>query len=103
MDPWERLRQILDSVAEHPLRVAASAMGVFWGTAAIVMMLSWGAGFQDMMTAQLSHFGRPLISMHPENSSSGFAGYRPGAPIRISYGYHHSVNSLTPSQGVAGS
>ena len=76
MDWREHLRQVLESLADHPKRVAASAMGVLWGAAAIVLMLAWGTGFRDYMKAELGSFGRPMVFVFPALTSSGFEGFR---------------------------
>jgi putative ABC transport system permease protein len=82
MDVGERLHQAWESIVDHPRRVAASAMGVFWGAAAIVLMLAWGTGFRDYMRNELGRYGRPSIFVLPGSTSSGFPGYRPGVPVR---------------------
>jgi putative ABC transport system permease protein len=82
MDLLERLRQAGESIADHPRRVSASAMGVLWGAAAIVVMLGWGTGFRDYMRDELARYGRPSIFLIPGSTSSGFPGYRPGVPVR---------------------
>jgi putative ABC transport system permease protein len=84
MDVGERLRQAWESIADNPRRVAASAMGVFWGAAAIVLLLAWGTGFRDYMRSELGRYGRPSIFVIPGSTSSGFPGYRPGVPVRAS-------------------
>jgi putative ABC transport system permease protein len=80
----EGLRQAWESIADHPRRVVASAMGVFWGAAAIVLMLAWGTGFRDYMRNELGRYGRPSIFVFPGSTSSGFSGYRAGVPVRAS-------------------
>ena len=83
MDAGERLRQALESIADHPRRVAASAMGVFWGAAAVVVMLAWGGGFSDYFAVEFGKYGRPSLFVIPGVTSSGFPGYRPGVPVRF--------------------
>jgi putative ABC transport system permease protein len=80
----EALRQTFESIADHPRRVAASAMGVFWGAAAIVLMLSWGGGAADYLMEEFSRYGRPSLFVIPGITSSGFPGYRPGVQVRFS-------------------
>jgi putative ABC transport system permease protein len=63
--------------------VAASAAGVLWGAAAIVLMLAWGTGFRDYMKLELGSFGRPMVFVFPALTSSGFEGFRKGVPIRF--------------------
>lgn len=84
MDAYEHLRQAVESIADHPRRVVASAMGVFWGAAAIVLMLAWGTGFREFMREEMARFGTACVFVHPGVTSSGFPGYRAGVPIRLS-------------------
>lgn len=80
----EALRQALDSLLENPRRAAASAMGVLWGAAAIVLMLAWGSGFIVYMKGEFSRFGRGGVFIAPGITSSGFPGHRPGVRVRVS-------------------
>lgn len=80
----EPLRQALESIRENPRRVAASAMGVLWGAAAIVLMLAWGSGFVDYMKVEFGRFGRGGVFIVPGITSSGFPGHRPGVRVRVS-------------------
>ncbi len=84
MDFREHLRQALESLGDHPRRVIASAMGVFWGAAAVVVMLAWGSGFREYMHRELSSFGKPCVFIIPAVTSSGFPGYRSGVRVRLS-------------------
>jgi putative ABC transport system permease protein len=83
MDALEHARQVRDSLSDHPRRVAASAMGVFWGTAAIIVLMAFGTGFREFMHGELQRFGRGVVLMYPATTSSGFPGYRRGVPVRI--------------------
>jgi putative ABC transport system permease protein len=82
MDIREHWLQAFESLAANPRRALASALGVFWGAAATVLMLAWGAGFQEFMRVELGRYGRASILVIPGVSSSGFPGYRAGVPIR---------------------
>ncbi|MCP5055461.1 MAG: ABC transporter permease [bacterium] len=73
-----------EAVVEYPGRVVASSLGVFWGTAAVIVLLSWGAGFQAYMHRELGSFGQSLVMMYPAATSSGFPGFRKGQPVRVS-------------------
>ncbi len=87
MDWREHLRQVLESLGDHPKRVIASATGVLWGAAAIVLLLAWGTGFREYMKRELGSFGRPLVFVFPALTSSGFEGVRKGVPIRFDRDY----------------
>lgn len=82
MELREHWLQACESLGANPRRALASALGVFWGAAAIVLMLAYGAGFQEFMRAELGRYGRPSIFVIPGVSSSGFPGVRAAVPIR---------------------
>jgi putative ABC transport system permease protein len=83
MELREHLAQVLESIGEHPGRVVASSLGVFSGTAALIVLLAWGAGFHGHMVSELSGFGRPMLFLLSGVTSSGFPGYRSGVRIEI--------------------
>jgi putative ABC transport system permease protein len=83
MDARECLRQAFESLADHPRRVAASALGVFWGAAALVLMLSWSTGFRDFMKTTFSHYGRGVVFAMPGITSSGYPGQRAGVRLKL--------------------
>ena len=84
MEPRESLRQAIETLSDHPRRVVASSLGVFWGAAAIVLLMAWGAGFREYMKSELGRYGRSAVTMYPASTSSGFSGYRKGVRVEIS-------------------
>ncbi len=84
MELREYLRQAIEILSDHPRRVVASSLGVFWGAAAIVLLLAWGAGFREYMKSELGRYGRSAVTMYPASTSSGFPGYRKGVRVEIS-------------------
>jgi putative ABC transport system permease protein len=84
MDLRESLRQAVEVVSDHPRRVVASSLGVFWGAAAIVVLMAWGAGFREYMKSELGRYGSGSVMMFPASTSSGFPGYRKGVRVEIS-------------------
>ncbi len=84
MDLRESLRQAVETLSDHPRRVVACSLGVFWGAAAIVLLMAWGAGFREYMKSELSRYGRRSVMMYPASTSSGFPGYRKGVRVEIS-------------------
>jgi putative ABC transport system permease protein len=61
----------------------ASALGVYWGAAAIVVLLAVGEGFRGYMNAELGAYGKPMLFVIPGITSSGFPGHRSGVRIRL--------------------
>jgi putative ABC transport system permease protein len=83
MELRESLRQAIETLSDHPRRVVASSLGVFWGAAAIVLLMAGGAGFREYMKIELGSFGKGLVMMYPAITSSGFPGYRKGVRVEI--------------------
>jgi putative ABC transport system permease protein len=84
MDLREHLLQVYESISTHPKRVIASSLGVFWGAAAIIVMLAWGTGFRTYMYGELQRYGRPMLFFSPGITSSGFPGFRAGVRVTLS-------------------
>ncbi len=83
MDFGEQLRNAWDAVLDQPRRVIASALGVYWGAAAIVVLLSVSSGFRVFMQAEMGGYGRPMLFVIPGVTSSGFPGHRAGVRIEL--------------------
>ncbi|MAE96067.1 MAG: hypothetical protein CL910_15530 [Deltaproteobacteria bacterium] len=96
----------VEALAEHPGRALASSLGVFWGTAAVILLLSWGEGFRTYMHGELGSFGQSFVMMYPAATSSGFPGFRKGLPVRVSRrdaaaverGAAHQIEAVLPQQ-----
>ena len=84
MELRESSRQAIEVLSDHPRRVVASSLGVFWGAAAIVLLMAWGAGFREYMKSELGRYGRSAVTIYPASTSSGFPGYRKGVRVEIS-------------------
>jgi putative ABC transport system permease protein len=83
MELREQLRSAWDAVADQPRRAIASALGVYWGAAAIVVLLSVSSGFREFMHAEMGGYGRPMLFVIPGVTSSGFPGHRAGVRIEL--------------------
>lgn len=83
MELEERIRQTWEAIADHPKRVVASSLGVFWGAAALVLMLAWSTGFRDFMKSTFTNYGRGGVMIGAGVTSSGYPGQRAGVPVRI--------------------
>lgn len=83
MDLREQLASAWDAVVDQPRRAIASALGVYWGAAAIVLLLSVSSGFRTFMHAEMGGYGRPMLFVIPGVTSSGFPGHRAGVRIEL--------------------
>lgn len=74
-DLWENVRVALDGLLTNKLRSALTMLGVIIGVAAVVALMSIGAGVQDEITGQISSLGTNILIVMPsERSSVGHGG-----------------------------
>jgi len=71
-DLWENVRVALDGLLANKLRSSLTMLGVIIGVAAVIALMSIGAGVQDEITGQISSLGTNILIVIP--SSSGRVG-----------------------------
>lgn len=74
-DLWESVRVALDGLLANKLRSALTMLGVIIGVAAVIALMSIGAGVQNEITGQISSLGTNILIVMPsERSSVGHGG-----------------------------
>ncbi len=59
----EALRQAFRTLRAHRLRTLLTLFGVVWGTAAVVFLMSWGAGVRVMMDRGMTKTGNNMVQV----------------------------------------
>ena len=73
-------------------RTALTMLGMAWGIATVVMLLSYGNGFGQACANIFANFGTKLMIMVPGRSSMQAGGQKAGVPIRFTL---DDVDTLT--------
>ena len=73
-------------------RTTLTMLGMAWGIATVVMLLSYGNGFGQACANIFANFGTKLMIMVPGRSSMQAGGQKAGAPIRFTL---DDVDTLT--------
>jgi len=73
MSPLESLREALRLLRAQPLRSLLTLFGLVWGTAAVIFLLSWGAGLQTMLDTAFQRAGKNLVQTWPGRISEDFS------------------------------
>jgi putative ABC transport system permease protein len=73
VSPLESLREALRLLAAQPLRSLLTLFGLVWGTAAVIFLLSWGAGLQSMLDTAFQRAGKNLVQTWPGRISEDFS------------------------------
>ena len=73
-------------------RTALTMLGMAWGIATVVMLLSYGNGFGQACANIFANFGTKLMILVPGRSSMQAGGQKAGVPIRFTL---DDVDTLT--------
>lgn len=83
MDLREYLRLARESVSDSPRQALMSSIGVFWGAATVVVLLSWASGIREGLHGELERYGRGHLIVEGARTSDGFPGYRAWRPVQF--------------------
>lgn len=73
MSPLESLREALRLLLAQPLRSLLTLFGLVWGTAAVIFLLSWGAGLRSMTDTAFQRAGKNLLQTWAGKISEDFS------------------------------
>ncbi len=77
------LRQSLTDLRAHRGRTALALLGIVWGTASVIMLVSYGTGLRETLVEQASSGGRRMMAFFPGRSTSGVGANRGGREIKL--------------------
>ncbi len=77
------LGQAWSSLKHNRRRSALTMLGMAWGIATVVMLLAYGAGFQQAIENIFANFGSKMIGVFPGRTSMQAGGSKAGTEIRL--------------------
>ena len=86
------LSEAYGAMRHNRRRTTLTMLGMAWGIATVVMLLSYGNGFGQACANIFANFGTKLMIMVPGRSSMQAGGQKAGMPIRITL---DDVDTLT--------
>ena len=86
------LHEAYGAMRHNRRRATLTMLGMAWGIATVVMLLSYGNGFGQACANIFANFGTKLMIMVPGRSSMQAGGQKAGAPIRFTL---DDVDTLT--------
>jgi putative ABC transport system permease protein len=90
------LDQAYSSLKHNRRRSALTMLGMAWGIATVVLLLSYGAGFERAIMYFFSGFGSNMIGVFPGRTSLQAGGTKAGAEIRFKMEDVDALNSEVP-------
>ena len=86
------LNEAYDAMRHNRRRTTLTMLGMAWGIATVVMLLSYGNGFGRACANIFANFGTKLMIMVPGRSSMQAGGQKAGTPVRFTL---DDVDTLT--------
>jgi putative ABC transport system permease protein len=82
----ELVRQAGRNLRAHAGRSAVTLLGIIWGTALVILLVSWGTGLREALLAEVAAGGRRMMLFFGGTSSTGVGANRGGRKIRLRRG-----------------
>src|SRR5579863_7887929 len=77
-------RQAYGALKHNRRRSLLTMLGMAWGIATVVLLLSYGAGFQNALMIAFRTFGGNLVGIFPGHTSLQAGGTKAGTQVRLS-------------------
>src|SRR5438876_10658188 len=77
------LREAYGAMRHNRRRAALTMLGMAWGIATVVMLLSYGDGFGQACANIFANFGTKLMIVIPGRTSMQAGGQKAGAKVRL--------------------
>jgi ABC-type antimicrobial peptide transport system permease subunit len=74
----EIVSQALDDIRANRLRAVLTGFGVFWGVAAVALLMGWGIGMQEKMNRDIDQLGGRRTTVYGRRIESKISGMKGG-------------------------
>ena len=76
-------KQALNALRHNRRRSVLTMLGMAWGIATVVLLLAYGAGFENALMIAFRTFGGNLVAIFPGHTSVQAGGTKAGVQIRL--------------------
>jgi putative ABC transport system permease protein len=90
------LTEAWKSLRFHARRTVLTMLGIAWGIATVVLLLSYGTGLERTVLAALEAFGTKVIYVFPGRTSQQAGGERAGKQIRLQLADMEAIAATVP-------
>src|SRR5215470_3475897 len=77
------LSEALNALSHYRLRSGLTMLSIIWGVASLMLLLSYGEGFDRALTKAFLQIGKDLVVIFPGQTSLQAGGERSGRRIRL--------------------
>lgn len=105
---WELAAEVTQTAVRNPLRTGLTALGVFWGTFMLVLMLGFGASLEHGVMRTMGGYATNAVYMWGRRTALPWAGQQPGRRIAFRNADREALEALpgvelaTPRQQLGG-
>src|SRR5512133_2328003 len=87
----------LSALAHYRLRSALTMLSIVWGVASLMLLLSYGQGFEQALTQAFLQIGKDLVVIFPGQTSMQAGGERSGRRIRLELSDVEAIEEGVPT------
>lgn len=92
----ELLRQAYSALRHNRRRTMLTMLGMAWGIATVVLLLAYGAGFENGLWAAFRSFGTNLVFVFPGRTSMQAGGTKAGSEVKLTVNDLDHVRAEVP-------
>jgi putative ABC transport system permease protein len=90
------LAEAFNALGHYKLRSALTMLSVIWGVASLLLLLSYGNGFDNAMTGAFQAIGKDLIVIFPGQTSMQAGGERAGRKVQLELKDYEAILENVP-------
>src|SRR5260370_7072825 len=75
--------EALNALGHYNLRSLLTMLSIIWGVTSLMLLLSYGQGFEQALTKAFLQIGKDLVVVFPGQTSMQAGGERSGRRIRL--------------------
>src|SRR5579875_643263 len=90
------LGQAWEAMLYNRRRTAITMIGMAWGIATVVLLLAYGAGFENAIKAIFAQWGTNIIGVFPGRTSEQAGGAKSGTQVRFTQDDVDRIISVVP-------
>src|ERR1700682_2565196 len=92
----EIFREAWAALGRNPVRSLLTMTGIAWGIVAVTLLLSYGAGFRNVLMYTFEVFGKGAVVCWPGTTSEQAGGERAGKEVRFELEEAEGVKAQSP-------
>ncbi len=89
--------EALNALSHYRLRSLLTMLSIVWGVASLMLLLSYGQGFERALIKAFLQIGKDLVVVFPGQTSMQAGGERSGRPIRLELSDVNAIREGVPT------